>query len=60
MSIMASPGGAFPIKFKAVEDEEKEKEMEVLKIQDVKWDPFSSTDWDNQKPSSEAIVRIKR
>lgn len=57
---MASPGGAFPIKFKAVEDEEKEKEMEVLKIQDVKWDPFSSTDWDNQKPSSEAIVRIKR
>lgn len=25
-----------------------------------KWDPFQSPDWDAQKPSSEAIVRMKR
>ena len=26
----------------------------------VKWDPFSSLDWDNEKHSKEALVRIKR
>ena len=27
---------------------------------EVKWDPFQSPDWDLEKPTSEAIVRIKR
>ena len=26
----------------------------------VKWDPFSSSDWDNEKHTREALVRIKR
>ena len=26
----------------------------------VKWDPFSSSDWDNEKHTREALIRIKR
>ena len=26
----------------------------------VKWNPFSSSDWDNEKHTREALVRIKR
>ena len=26
----------------------------------VKWNPFSSSDWDNEKHTKEALVRIKR
>ena len=26
----------------------------------VKWDPFSSSDWDNERHTKEALVRIKR
>lgn len=49
--------GSFPQKFAPVDDEEKQKKAS---IQDIPWDPFTSSDWDKQKPTSEAIVRIKR
>lgn len=29
-------------------------------LKNVKWDPFSSPDWDNEKHTKEALVRIKR
>ncbi len=39
---------------------EEDSSKEVSGKEKVAWDPFVSSDWDNQKPSSEAIVRIKR
>ena len=32
----------------------------VVMLKSVKWDPFSSPDWDNEKHTREALVRIKR
>ena len=32
----------------------------VVVLNGVKWDPFSSPDWDNEKHTKEALVRIKR
>ena len=32
----------------------------VVVLKSVKWDPFSSPDWDNEKHTKEALVRIKR
>ena len=32
----------------------------TLVLNSVKWDPFSSPDWDNEKHTREALVRIKR
>ena len=32
----------------------------VVILKSVKWDPFSSPDWDNEKHTREALVRIKR
>ena len=32
----------------------------VVVLKSVKWDPFSSPDWDNEKHTREALVRIKR
>ena len=32
----------------------------VVALKSVKWDPFSSLDWDNEKHTREALVRIKR
>lgn len=32
----------------------------VVVLKGVKWDPFSSPDWDNEKHTREALVRIKR
>ena len=29
-------------------------------INSVKWNPFTSPDWDNERHSREALVRIKR
>ena len=54
---MATPRAAFPMKFKAVDDDHKDEEIGV---HNIVWDPFLSTDWNSQKPTSEAIVRIKR
>ena len=54
---MASAGGSFPLKFAPVDDEDKQQKPGV---HDAPWDPFTSTDWDKQRPTSEAIVRIKR
>ena len=50
---------AFPIKFefKGIDEDQKDEEVS---IQDIVWDPMLSTDWNNQRPTSEAIVRIKR
>ncbi len=42
------------------EVDEEDSSKEVSGKEKVAWDPFVSLDWDNQKPSSEAIVRIKR
>lgn len=52
---MASPEDA---------DSDVEETVEIDLMNKVKekpkWDPFQSPDWDAQKPSSEAIVRMKR
>ena len=40
--------------------EQDDPSKEVSGKAKVVWDPLTSSDWDNQKPNSEAIVRIKR
>ena len=30
------------------------------KKEEIKWDPFQSPDWDLEKPTTDAIVRMKR
>ena len=42
------------------QQEVNEEQIEAKGIKDILWDPFFPSDWDQQKPSSEAIVRIKR
>ena len=32
----------------------------VEEVGEMTWDPLLASDWDHQKPSSEAIVRMKR
>lgn len=60
MASSTDPGytKAFPIKSNPVEEKEKGKEGD--RVKEECWDPFTSSDWDNQKPTSEAILRIKR
>ena len=32
----------------------------TLVLSDVLWDPLTSADWDRERPTKEALVRIKR
>ena len=34
--------------------------VKVLSVEERVWDPLSSPDWDREKHSKEAIMRIKR
>ena len=46
----------------AAEEEEEEAEggsAVLVTSSGPTWDPMTSSDWDNETPSNEAIVRIK-
>ena len=44
----------------ATQQDSDEDETKLKSNPSVLWDPLSPSDWDQQKPSSEAVVRIKR
>ena len=53
-------GGVSLFANKMAEPNAKEMAAPVEEVGDTVWDPLLASDWDHQKPSSEAIVRMKR
>lgn len=41
-------------------ESDKDENNFVQDIEKLQWDPYQSSDWDLLKPSSEALVRMKR
>lgn len=57
---MASSSSTVEISSKATTIEAGGKKLLVKLVGEPLWDPFAPSDWDKEKHSKDAVVRIKR